>query len=173
MQVKRVCLESKPRPAEMQGEKLESDANRPGGIVAAGPVVYHPILRRSPVADVRLADGDVAVALEDRLLHLADRLGDADLAGAGLGAVEDGAAAPHAFAVVQDLQPLVGRVIAAVEDEAVRVHDRRGAQEVTRLARQPPAPRPQSSRRPRSSSLAAAVAWRAPRHSSQQPPSRS
>jgi hypothetical protein len=36
-----------------------------------------------------LADGDVARAFEDRLLHLADGLGDADLAGAGLGAVED------------------------------------------------------------------------------------
>ena len=48
--------------------------------------------------------------------------GDADLARAGLGAVEDRAAAPHPFAVVQDLQPLVGRVV-AVEDEAVGVHE--------------------------------------------------
>jgi hypothetical protein len=33
------------------------------------------------------------------------------------------AAAPHALAVVQDLQPFVRRVAAAVEDEAVRVHE--------------------------------------------------
>jgi hypothetical protein len=43
-------------------------------------------------------------AVEDRLLHLADGAGDPDLAGAGLGAVEDGAAAPHALAVVQPLE---------------------------------------------------------------------
>jgi len=69
-----------------------------------------------------------AGAVEDRFLHLADGLGDLDLAGAGLGAVEDGAAAPHALAVVQPLQPLARRVVAAVEDEAVRVHDRGGAE---------------------------------------------
>ena len=78
-----------------------------------------------------MADGlGAGGALEDRLLHLADGFGDADLARAGLGAVEDGAAAPHAFAVVQDLQPLVRRVVADVEDEAVGVHDGRGAHEV-------------------------------------------
>jgi hypothetical protein len=54
-----------------------------------------------------VADGfGAGAAFEDRLLHLADGFGDADLAGAGLGAVEDGAAAPHPLAVVQDVQPL-------------------------------------------------------------------
>ena len=36
--------------------------------------------------------------VQDRLLHLADGLGDLDVARAGLGAVEDGAAAPHPLA---------------------------------------------------------------------------
>jgi hypothetical protein len=71
-----------------------------------------------------------SLPVQDRLLHLADRLGDLDLARAGLGAVEDRAAAPDALAVVQDLQPLGRRLVAAVEDEAVRVHDRRRADEV-------------------------------------------
>ena len=40
---------------------------------------------------------------QDGPLDLLDRLGDLDVAGAGLGAVEDGAAAPDAVALVQDL----------------------------------------------------------------------
>src|SRR5688572_12368581 len=80
---------------------------------------------RASVAS-RSADG----ALQDRLLDLADRAGDADLAGAGLGAVEDGAAAPDALAPVQLVQPGGAGLVARVEDEAVRVHDRRRAHEL-------------------------------------------
>ena len=50
------------------------------------------------------------LAAEDQgALDLLDRLGDLDAARAGLGAVEGGAAAPHALVVVEDLQPLVAR----------------------------------------------------------------
>src|SRR5699024_2862258 len=62
-------------------------------------------------------------AADDGLLHLGDRLGHLDAAGARLGAVEDGAAAPHALLGVQDLQALLTGVIAGVEDEPVRVDD--------------------------------------------------
>src|SRR5215469_15181127 len=57
-------------------------------------------------------------------LDLGDRLGDLDPPGARLGAVERGAAAPDALPLVEDLQALLGGVVAAVEDEAVRVDDR-------------------------------------------------
>src|SRR5699024_9236766 len=58
------------------------------------------------------------------LLHLGDRLGHLDAAGARLGAVEGGAAAPHPLLGVQDLQALLAGVVAGVEDESVRVDDR-------------------------------------------------
>ena len=45
------------------------------------------------------------LAGQQRLLDLLDRLGDLDAARARLGAVEGRAAAPHALAVVEDLQP--------------------------------------------------------------------
>lgn len=56
--------------------------------------------RRRRVAD-RFGAG---ATFKDRLLHLADRLGDADLARARFRAVEDRAAAPHPLAVVQGVQ---------------------------------------------------------------------
>ena len=50
---------------------------------------------------------------------------DVDATRAGLDAVEDRAAAPDAVGVGHDLEPLLVRVVARVDDEAVRVHDRR------------------------------------------------
>ena len=61
---------------------------------------------------------------EQRPLDLLDRLGDLDAARAGVGAVEGRPAAPDALLVVQDLQPLLGALVAAVEDEPVGVDDR-------------------------------------------------
>jgi hypothetical protein len=66
-------------------------------------------------------------ALPDQgALDLLDRLGDLDAARAGLGAVEGRAAAPHALLGVEDLQALLGALVAAVEDEPVRIDDGRG-----------------------------------------------
>src|SRR5690606_22799699 len=69
-------------------------------------------------------------AEEDLPLDLRDRLRDADLARARLGAVEDLATAPGAGAFVHDRQPLGGAAVARVEDEAVRVDDGGGADEL-------------------------------------------
>src|SRR5690606_22610191 len=68
------------------------------------------------------------LSAEDRLLDLCDGFGDLDAARAGLGAVEGRAAAPHALFVVEDVESDVGVVIARIEDEAVRVHDRGGTE---------------------------------------------
>ena len=59
-----------------------------------------------------------------RALDLLDRLGHLDAARAGLGAVERGAAAPHPVDLVEDVEALGGGLVAAVEDEPVRVDDR-------------------------------------------------
>ena len=67
-------------------------------------------------------------AREDCLLDLGDSLGHLDATWACFGAVEGGAAAPHAFLVVQDLQAHVAGIIAGVENEAVCVHDRSRAE---------------------------------------------
>src|SRR5579859_2558196 len=68
--------------------------------------------------------GDVGRAIHDRALDLLDGVGNGDAARAGLGAVEDRAAAPDAGAVAENLQPLGAAAVAAVEDEAVRVDNR-------------------------------------------------
>jgi len=60
-------------------------------------------------------------------LDLGNRLGDFDFARAGFGAVERRAAAPHPKLLVQHFQPFGSRLIAAVEDEAVGVDNRRRA----------------------------------------------
>ncbi len=62
-------------------------------------------------------------ALHDGRRDLEDGPGDVDASRAGVGAVEDRPAAPHAVRVGQDLQPLVGPGVAGVEDEPVGVHD--------------------------------------------------
>lgn len=86
---------------------------RPRGIVAAGPVSF----RRSAVrqaAEVFAWRMGSARALPFRIafftspIALVMRISRADFR-----AVEDGAAAPHAFAIVEDVQPLVGRGLAA------------------------------------------------------------
>src|SRR4029434_7462180 len=61
-------------------------------------------------------------------LHFLDGLGDLDAAGAGVGAVEGGPAAPDALLVVEHVQPLGGGLVTGVEDEPVGVDDRRRAE---------------------------------------------
>src|SRR3984957_13203539 len=60
-----------------------------------------------------------------RALDLLDGLVHPDAGGAGVGAVERGAAAPDAVDLVEDVEPLCRGLVAAVEDEAVRVDDGR------------------------------------------------
>src|SRR5699024_3931333 len=79
----------------------------------------------------RLSGLGSATALEDGLLHLGDRLGDLDTAGARLGAVEGRAAAPDALGVVEDVEAHLRLVVARIEDEPVRVDDRGGAEVLT------------------------------------------
>jgi hypothetical protein len=49
---------------------------------------------------------------QDRLLHLGNSLGHLDATRARLGAVEGGAAAPHTFFIVQDIEANLGTLIA-------------------------------------------------------------
>jgi len=63
----------------------------------------------------------------DGAFDLANGLGDLDVARAGFGTVEDGVAAEDAELVAEDLQALGGALVAAVEDEAMGVNDRRRA----------------------------------------------
>src|SRR5690606_23274215 len=58
------------------------------------------------------------------VLDLGDRLRDLDAARARLRAVEGRAAAPHALLVVEDVEPHLLALVAAVEEEAERVDDR-------------------------------------------------
>src|SRR5699024_1147435 len=78
------------------------------GPAAAGSAAWH-------------ATSDAAA--DHSLLHLGDRLGHLDAARACLGAVEGGAAAPHALLGVEDLQTLLAGIIARIEDEAMGVDD--------------------------------------------------
>ena len=91
----------------------------PSVVVGAGAGGTRAVGRRP-----REARSPASAAEDQRALHFLDRLGDLDAARAGLGAVEGGAAAPHALLVVEDLQALVGALVAAVEDEPVRADDR-------------------------------------------------
>src|SRR5690606_951499 len=85
-------------------------------------------IRRQPQR--RGASTRRGLAVEDRLLDLADRLRDLDLARTRDGAVVDRPAAPDTRLAVQDVEALLRRPVARVEDEAVRVDDRRRAHEL-------------------------------------------
>ena len=98
--------------------------------IAAGPVSCIRTSAAGPWATGACRMGMSRLPLRMAFFTSPMALGDADLARARLGAVEDRAPAPHALAAVQNLQPLVRRLVARVEDDAVRVHDRRGAHEV-------------------------------------------
>src|SRR5690606_41092178 len=58
-------------------------------------------------------------------LDLLDRLGHLYAARAGIGADEGGAAPPDTVNVAEDVQPLLGGLVPAVEDQPVRIDDRR------------------------------------------------
>src|SRR5262249_22525777 len=88
------------------------------------------LLDAAALAGVTIActDAKRSAGEHQRALALLDRLGHLDTARAGFGAVERRAAAPHPVDLVEDLEPLGGGLIAAVEDETVRVDDRRRAE---------------------------------------------
>ena len=75
--------------------------------------------------------GGLDAAEDERALDFLDRLGDLDAAWAGIGAVEGGAAAPHAFLVVEHLQALFEPGVAAIEDESMRGDDSGRAEVLT------------------------------------------
>src|SRR5439155_16193006 len=93
----------------------ESDAERMGTIPTNRPKIPIPVER-----------GESDAAVEDGPLDLLDGLGDLDVAGAGVRAVERRPAPEHARALVEDLEPFAGGLVARVEDEAVGVDDRGG-----------------------------------------------
>src|SRR5205807_4667157 len=64
------------------------------------------------------------VVVDDGAFDLFDQVGNGDTARAGIGTVEDRAAAPDAIALSQDAKPLCRSLIATIEDEAVSVDDR-------------------------------------------------
>src|SRR5690606_18866711 len=64
-------------------------------------------------------------ALDHQLLDLGDRLARVQTLGAGLGAVHDGVAAIEPERVLEEIQPLARRLVAAVGDPAPGVQQRR------------------------------------------------
>src|SRR5690348_16265235 len=70
------------------------------------------------------------IAVDDGTLHLLDQVRNGDTSWAGIGAVEDREAAPDAITLAQDRHALGGSLVAAIEDDAVRVDDRRGTDPV-------------------------------------------
>src|SRR5437660_1309445 len=61
--------------------------------------------------------------VHDGAFDLFDQVGYVDATRAGIGAVEDGTAAPYAFLLAHDGEAFRCGLVATVEDEAVGVHD--------------------------------------------------
>src|SRR5687767_5239293 len=94
----------------LEGERIEwISAGRRLCWILVGHVFGRMLLGR-PVVEVRRA-------VQDGLLHVANVLRDVDALRARLYAVEDGAAAPHAGVLVEDLEALHRGLVAAVEQE--------------------------------------------------------
>src|SRR6476659_5735558 len=108
-----------------RGAPERAGAGAAAATETAGDATAPPTASRTLAAAAVRGSRTLALELvrQQGALDLLDRLGDLDAAGAGLGAVEGRAAAPHALLVVEDLQALLGGLVAAVEDEPVRVDD--------------------------------------------------
>src|SRR5581483_8462357 len=78
----------------------------------------------------QFAEPAISAREHQRALDFLDRLGHLDAPRAGFRAVERRPAAPHPVDLVEDLQSFGGGLVSAVEDEPVRVDDRRGAEVV-------------------------------------------
>src|SRR5215470_16113092 len=80
------------------------------------------------VADERLPAG-LHLPLDHLLLDLGDRLRRIEMLRAGVGAVHDGMAAIKPERVLEIVEPLAGRLVAAVGDPTLRLQQRRRAEE--------------------------------------------
>src|SRR5712691_6345338 len=64
--------------------------------------------------------------LDHLFLDLGDRLRRIEVLRAGVGAVHDGVAAIEPERVLEIVEPVAGRLVAAVDDPALRLQQRRG-----------------------------------------------
>src|SRR5262244_2285693 len=67
--------------------------------------------------------------LDHLLLDLGDCLGRVEMLRAGVGAVHDGVAAIEPERILEIVEPLAGRLVAAVNDPALRLQQRSGTEE--------------------------------------------
>src|ERR1700758_4517714 len=81
--------------------------------VSRGPV---PAVAASGVATASIGS---AVPLDEHFLDLRDRLGGIEILRADVGAVHDGVAAVEPEGILELIEPLAGRLVAAVDDPAV------------------------------------------------------
>src|SRR2546421_10417612 len=88
------------------------------------PLVMISLCCHDSVAAVVINLLYICIVKDDGAFDLFDQIGDRDTAWAGIGTVEDCAAAPYAIALAQDGQPLRSSLVAAVKDEAVGVDNR-------------------------------------------------
>src|SRR5215470_17071655 len=71
--------------------------------------------------------------LDHHLLDLGNRLRRIEVLRAGIGAVQDGVAAIEPERVLEIVEPLAGRLVAAVDDPAPRLQKRGRAEEAIRV----------------------------------------
>src|ERR1700704_6064611 len=67
--------------------------------------------------------------LDHLLLDLGDRLRRIEMLRAGVGAIHDGVAAIEPERILEIVEPLAGRLVAAIGDPALRLQQHRGAEE--------------------------------------------
>src|SRR5712692_4679600 len=79
----------------------------------------HPIPRQGDCVPLH----PLLLVVNNGAFDLFDQVGYMDTARAGIGAVEDGTAAPYAFLLAQDGEAFGPGLVATVEDEAVSIHD--------------------------------------------------
>src|SRR5919198_6602985 len=73
--------------------------------------------------------GRLNLPLDHLLLDLGDRLRRIEMLRAGVGAVHDGVAAIEPERVFEIVEPLASRLVAAVDDPALRLQERRRSEE--------------------------------------------
>src|SRR5438034_8503936 len=88
------------------------------------------VAKREGRAGGLLPPAPLLFVVNDGTFALFDQIGYMDAARAGIGAVEDGTAAPDAFLLAQDGEAFRPGLVATVEDEAVGIHDRSRANPV-------------------------------------------
>jgi hypothetical protein len=108
-------------------------AHASGGLLAVDSTAATPVLQK-PLelgADIVMHSATKGInghSLDHHLLDLGDRLGRVQALGAGLGAVHDGVAAIEPERILQIVQPLARRLVAAVDQPAIGMQQRRRAE---------------------------------------------